>query len=108
MTYFDLPQNFNHNAESLLRRVRPHVVPPHIFSTVETVIIAPSTSNAMVYVDTSILHVARCCEGRMGGRWKLVDAEEEEMVGRYSVTADGAELALIDYVSKLSCGVRVM
>jgi hypothetical protein len=48
MTGFNLPHNFTQDLESLLRRVRPYVVPPQIsLSTAETVIIAPSTSNAM-------------------------------------------------------------
>jgi hypothetical protein len=48
MTGFDLPQNFTEDPESLLRRVRPHVIPPQIsLSIAEPVIIAPSTSNAM-------------------------------------------------------------
>ena len=48
MTSFDLPQNLMQNPESLLRRVRPHVVPPQlILSASEPVFIAPSTSNSM-------------------------------------------------------------
>jgi len=48
MTSFNLPQNFTPNPESLLRRVRPRVVPPKIFlSAGEPVISAPSTSNSM-------------------------------------------------------------
>ena len=48
MTGFDLPQNFTPNPVSLLRRVRPHVVPPQIsLLAVEPVVIAPSTSNSM-------------------------------------------------------------
>ena len=48
MTGFDLPQNFTQNPESLLRRVRPHVIPPQrTLSAPEPVIIAPSTSNSM-------------------------------------------------------------
>ena len=48
MTGFNLPQNFTPNPESLLRRVRPRVVPPKIFlSAGEPVISAPSTSNSM-------------------------------------------------------------
>src|SRR6185312_5576701 len=48
MTGFDLPQNFTPNPESLLRRVRPRVVPPQIsLSAAEPVIQAPSASQAM-------------------------------------------------------------
>ena len=48
MTGFDLPQNFTPNPESLLRRVRPRVVPPQIsLSAAELVIQAPSASQAM-------------------------------------------------------------
>jgi hypothetical protein len=48
MTDFDLQQNFTQNLESLLRRVRPRVMPPQIsLSTAKTVIIAPSTTHAM-------------------------------------------------------------
>ena len=48
MTGFDLPQNFTQNPESILRRVRPHVIPPQCtLSAPEPVIIAPSTSNSM-------------------------------------------------------------
>ena len=48
MTGFDLPQNFKPNLESLLRRDRPHVVPPQISLLVaEPVIQAPSASQAM-------------------------------------------------------------
>ena len=48
MTGFDLPQNFHSNPESLLRRVRPRVVTPHIsLSAAEPVIQAPSASQAM-------------------------------------------------------------
>lgn len=48
MTGFDLPQNFTQNAESLLRKVRPHVIPSQIIlPTDETVNIAPSTSRSM-------------------------------------------------------------
>ena len=48
MTGFDLPQNFMPNPESLLRRVRPRVVPPQIsLSAAESVIQAPLASQAM-------------------------------------------------------------
>ena len=48
MTSFDLLQNFTPNPESLLRRVRPHVVPPQIsLSAAEPVNQAPSASQAM-------------------------------------------------------------
>ena len=48
MTGFDLPQNFHSDPESLLRKVRLHVVPPQIsLSAAELVIIASSTSNSM-------------------------------------------------------------
>ena len=48
MTSFDLLQNFTPNPESLLRRVRPHVVPPQIsLSAVEPIIQAPSASQTM-------------------------------------------------------------
>ena len=48
MTGFDLPQNFTQNPKSLLRRVRPHVVPLQIsLSAAEPVTGARSTSNAM-------------------------------------------------------------
>ena len=48
MTGFDLPQNFMPNPESLLRRVRPRVVPPQIsLSAAKLVIQAPSASQAM-------------------------------------------------------------
>ena len=48
MTGFDLPQNFTPNPESLLRRVRPHVVPPQIsLLEAEPVTQAPSASQAM-------------------------------------------------------------
>ena len=48
MISFDLPQNFTPNPESLLRRVRPHVVPPQIsLSAVEPVNQASSASQAM-------------------------------------------------------------
>ena len=48
MTGFDLLQNFTQNLESLLRRVRPRVVPPQrTLSASEPVISAPSTSNSM-------------------------------------------------------------
>ena len=45
---FDLPQNFHSNLESLLRRVRPRVIPPQIsLSAAEPVIQAPPASQAM-------------------------------------------------------------
>jgi len=48
MTGFDLLQNFTPNPESLLRRVRPRVVPPQIsLLAAEPVIQAPSASQAM-------------------------------------------------------------
>jgi hypothetical protein len=48
MTGFDLPHKFTQDPESLLRRVRPHVVPPkNALSTAESVNIAPSTSRTM-------------------------------------------------------------
>ena len=48
MTGFDLPQNFMQNPESLLRRVRPRVIPPQrTLSASEPVISAPSASNSM-------------------------------------------------------------
>ena len=48
MTGFDLPQNCTHNPESLLRRVRPRAVPPHIsLSAAKPVTQAPSASQAM-------------------------------------------------------------
>ena len=48
MTGFDLPQKFYSDLESLLRRVRPRVVPPQIsLSAAEPVIQAPSASQAM-------------------------------------------------------------
>ena len=48
MTGFDLTQNFTPNAESLLRRVRPRVIPPQIsLSAAETVIASSSASQAM-------------------------------------------------------------
>jgi hypothetical protein len=49
MTGFDLPSNFNDNPESLVRRVRPHVIIPQKFlSTQETDTVDPidSTSSA--------------------------------------------------------------
>jgi hypothetical protein len=49
MTSFDLPSNFNDNLESLVRRVRPHVLIPQKFlSNQETNTIDPvdSTSSA--------------------------------------------------------------
>ena len=48
MTGFDLPQNFHSNPESLLRRVRPHIVPPQIsLSAAKPVIASSSASQAM-------------------------------------------------------------
>ena len=48
MTGFDLPQNIHSDPESLLRRVRPRVVPPQIsLLTAEPVIALSSASQAM-------------------------------------------------------------
>jgi hypothetical protein len=48
MTGFDLPQNFHSNLESLLRRVRPHIVPTQIsLSAAEPIIASSSASQAM-------------------------------------------------------------
>ena len=48
MTGFDLPQNFHSNPESLLRRVRPHIVPPQISpSAVDPAIASSSAPRAM-------------------------------------------------------------
>ena len=48
MTSFNLPQNFHSDPKSLLRRVRPRVVPPQIsLSATETVITSTSASQAM-------------------------------------------------------------
>ena len=48
MTGFELLQNFHSNPESLLRRVRPCVVPPQIsLSAAEPVIASSSASRAM-------------------------------------------------------------
>ena len=48
MTGFDLPQNFHSNPESLLRRVRPCIVPPQIsLSAAEPVIASSSAPRAM-------------------------------------------------------------
>ena len=48
MTGFDLPQNFHSDPESLLRRVRPRIVPPHIsLSAVDLVIASSSAPRAM-------------------------------------------------------------
>jgi hypothetical protein len=48
MTGFDLPQNFHSNPESILRRVRPHIVPPQIsLLAVDLVIASPSAPRAM-------------------------------------------------------------
>ena len=45
MTHFDLPENFMQTPESLLRRVRPRVVPPQrTLSASEPVISVPSAS----------------------------------------------------------------
>ena len=48
MTGFDLLQNYTPNPKSLLRRVRPRVIPPQIsLSAAELVIQAPPASQAM-------------------------------------------------------------
>src|SRR6185436_5825935 len=48
MTGFDLPQNFHSNPESLLRRVRPHIVLPQIsLSAAEPIIASSSAPRAM-------------------------------------------------------------
>ena len=48
MTGFDLPQNFHSDPESLLRRVRPCIVPPQIsLSAVDPVIASSSAPRAM-------------------------------------------------------------
>ena len=48
MTGFDLLQNFHSNPESLLRRVRPRIVPPQIsLSAAEPVIASSSAPKAM-------------------------------------------------------------
>ena len=48
MTSFDLPQNFHSDPESLLRRVRPHIIPPRIsLSAVDPVIASSSAPRAM-------------------------------------------------------------
>ena len=48
MTGFDLLQNFHSNLESLLRRVRPRIVPPQIsLSAVDPVIASSSAPRAM-------------------------------------------------------------
>ena len=48
MTGFDLPQNFHSNLESLLRRVRPRIVPPQIsLSAVDLVIASSSAPRAV-------------------------------------------------------------
>ena len=48
MTGFDLPQNFHSDPESLLRRVRPRIVPPQIsLSAVDPVIASSSAPRAM-------------------------------------------------------------
>ena len=48
MTHFDLPENFMQTPESLLRRVRPRVVPPQrTLSASEPIISAPSASNCI-------------------------------------------------------------
>ena len=47
MTGFDLPQNFHSDLESLLRRVRPRIVPPQIsLSAVDPVITSSSAPRA--------------------------------------------------------------
>jgi hypothetical protein len=67
MTSFDLPQNFTQDPESLLRKVQPHVVPPQIlFSTAKPVVIAPSTSNAMVSVGPFVNIGVKNFEIKMG------------------------------------------
>ena len=48
MTGFDLPQNFHSDPESLLRRVRPRIVPPQTsLSVVDPVIASLSAPRAM-------------------------------------------------------------
>ena len=48
MTGFDLPQNIHSDPESLLRRVRPHIIPPQIsLSAVDLVIASSSAPRAM-------------------------------------------------------------
>ena len=48
MAGFDLPQNFHSNPESLLRRVRPRIIPPRIsLSAVDPVIASSSAPRAM-------------------------------------------------------------
>ena len=48
MTGFDLPQNFHSDPESLLRSVRPRIVPPQIsLSAVDPVIASSSAPRAM-------------------------------------------------------------
>ena len=48
MTDFDLPQNFTPNPESLLRRVRPRIIPPQIsLLAVDPVITSSSAPRAM-------------------------------------------------------------
>jgi hypothetical protein len=48
MTEFYLPTNFVENPEKLVRRVRPHVIPPQIIlSATELVVEAPSTPEPM-------------------------------------------------------------
>ena len=48
MTGFDLSQNFHSDLESLLRRVRPRIVPPQIsLSVAKPVIASSSASQAM-------------------------------------------------------------
>src|SRR6185312_1292859 len=48
MTSFDLPQNFHSDPESLLRRIRPRIVPPQIsLSAVDPVIASSSAPRAM-------------------------------------------------------------
>jgi len=74
MTAFDLLQNFTPNPESLLRRVRPRVLPPQILlSTAEPVIIVPCTFNSMAhktlrdYSAPSATQVPSRPEVKMGG-----------------------------------------
>jgi hypothetical protein len=48
MTGFSLPTNFVENPEKLVRRVRPHVIPPQIvLSATEPVVQAPSAPKPM-------------------------------------------------------------
>ena len=48
MTNFDLPQNFHYDPESLLRSVRPRIIPPQIsLSGVDPAIASSSAPRAM-------------------------------------------------------------